>query len=117
MTRAIYVAAIREVQEETGLGVSGTIFPLNVCSRYLLDPARAKRWQQLYGPDVKEIDVVTFAAEIGQTVPKLDGVEHEEFGWFTYEDPASALAWPVESDALTGRVAALNALQQGTQLL
>src|SRR5579875_2745064 len=105
-------AAIREVREETGLDVSETIFPLDVRYRYRLDPARSAHWEQVYGPGVSAIDVIAFAAEIEQSAPELNGVEHQGFRWFAYEDAASAMEWPVESDALAGRLAALTALKQ-----
>lgn len=92
-------AAIREVREETGLDVSETIFPLDVRYRYRLDPVRTTHWEQLYGPGVTAIDVIAFAADIDESVPELNGVEHQGFRWLGYEDAACAMHWPVEPDA------------------
>lgn len=109
-------AAIREVREETGLDVSETIFPLDVRYRYRLDPVRTMHWERLYGSGVTAIEVIAFAAEVGESVPELNGVEHQGFRWLAYEDAVSAMHWPVESDALAGRLAALAALKQRAHL-
>jgi hypothetical protein len=55
--------AIREAREETGLDVAESIFALGYRYVYQLNPQRAARWLELYGPGVEEIPVETFAAE------------------------------------------------------
>jgi 8-oxo-dGTP pyrophosphatase MutT (NUDIX family) len=103
-------AAVREVREETGFDVASTIFPLGVTYTYALDPARATRWEQLYGPLVHRVQVVAFGAAIPDADPTLDPSEHDAFAWHAYEDAAALLDWPVETDALDGRLEALRAL-------
>src|SRR5262245_64154649 len=47
-------AAVREVLEETGFDVTDSIFPLGVGYAYALRPDQADRWEEVYGPGVRE---------------------------------------------------------------
>ena len=106
-------AAIREVREETGLEVSGSVFPLGITYAYALRPELADRWRELYSAGIDEIAVVAFGAEVPDGVePTLDPAEHDRFRWCGYEQADAMLDWPIESDALAGRREALRVLLQ-----
>jgi 8-oxo-dGTP pyrophosphatase MutT (NUDIX family) len=66
-------AAVREIREETGFDVEGSLFSLDVASGYRLDPARQERWQRIYGPDVQTVQVSSFAAEVPDRAPARPG--------------------------------------------
>jgi lipoyl(octanoyl) transferase len=104
-------AALREVREETGWDVTTSLQPLQVSYSYALRDDLRDRWDQIYGPWVREVEVVAFAAEApaGQE-PRLDPEEHDRFGWFRFEEAEVMLDWPIEADALNGRRTALRTL-------
>jgi lipoyl(octanoyl) transferase len=103
-------AAAREVLEETGFDVAKALFPLGVSYTYALRAELGARWEQLYGPGVERVTVVTFAAEACERDPVLDPQEHDAFAWCSYEEADAILDWPVERDALAGRRKALSVL-------
>jgi lipoyl(octanoyl) transferase len=103
-------AAIREVREETGWDVTATLESLGVNYSYALARSSAARLEKIYGPNVGEISVVSFAAETPDDLePVLDPDEHDAFGWFGLEEARALLEWPIEHDALRHRRAALQA--------
>jgi lipoyl(octanoyl) transferase len=104
-------AVLREVREETGWDVSASLQPLRVSYSYTLSDDLRGRWDLIYSPGVREIEVVAFAAEApaGQE-PRLDPEEHDRFGWFRFEEAEAMLDWPIEADALNGRRTALRTL-------
>jgi 8-oxo-dGTP pyrophosphatase MutT (NUDIX family) len=108
-------AAVREVFEETGFDIADGIFPLGVRYGYALRPELADHWEQLYGPGIDRVSVVTFAAELPQADPVLDPVEHDGFSWCSYEEADALLDWPIERDALAGRRRALSVLNAQLQ--
>jgi dihydroneopterin triphosphate diphosphatase len=90
-------AAVREVHEETGYSVSASIIPLGVRYSYALRPELGERWDARYGPDVREISVVAFGAEVPAGMdPVLDPAEHDDFAWYSYEQADAVLDWPIE---------------------
>ena len=105
-------AAVREVREETGFDVTGSLFALGIAYRYRLDPARAEHWRRIYGPDVRSIDISSFAAEVPDREPVLDPVEHDSYAWCSFEDAREMLDWPVEGEVLAKRRAALDRLRE-----
>jgi 8-oxo-dGTP pyrophosphatase MutT (NUDIX family) len=105
-------AAVRETREETGFDVAATVFALGVEYDYALRPEARERWDELYGPGIRSIHVVTFAAEVPALEPRLDPVEHDDFRWCSYEQADALLDWPIEADALPGRRRALRALAE-----
>jgi lipoyl(octanoyl) transferase len=109
-------AALREVREETGWNVSGSLQRLDLNYSYCLRADLRDRWDQVYGSGVREIEVVSFAAEapVG-LAPILDGEEHDRFGWFVLGEAERLLDWPVEHDALPHRRAALRILMSRLQ--
>lgn len=106
-------AAVREVREETGLDVRGTLRPLGVTYAYALASESAARWTKLYGASITEVSVVCFGAEVpAATSPRLDPAEHDAFLWCHYETARELLDWPIERDALAGRLRALHAVAE-----
>jgi 8-oxo-dGTP pyrophosphatase MutT (NUDIX family) len=103
-------AAIRETREETGYDVRGRVFIL-ASYEYALRPEHTHRWAALYGPGVTAIPVTAFGARvIDLWEPVLDQSEHDAWAWVTYEEARTRLDWPIEADALPGRLTALAAL-------
>jgi lipoyl(octanoyl) transferase len=104
-------AALREVREETGWDVSASLQLLDLSYSYALQDDLRDRWDQVYGPSIREIEVVSFAAEAPVGLePTLGGTEHDRFEWFTFEEAEVLLEWPVEDDALPHRRSALQML-------
>ena len=104
--------AIREVREETGLDVAGTIFALGYRYEYRLNPRRAARWLELYGPGVTRIPVETFAAEAPPMwEPEVDRSEHDDYVWCTFEEAEGRLFWPGEAETLGDLTATLAMLR------
>ena len=109
-------AALREVREETGWDVSASLQPLDLSYSYALRDDLRDRWDQVYGPGVREVEVVSFAAEAPVGLePTLDGEEHDRFDWFALDEAERLLDWPVEDDALPHRRAALRILMSRLQ--
>ena len=95
--------AIREVLEETGFLVAGSLEPIDV--RYELhregDPDEGQ-WERLYGPDVDAITEEVYVAEVpGATEPMLAPYEHNAFRWCSFDDALRLLAWENNRRALT----------------
>jgi 8-oxo-dGTP pyrophosphatase MutT (NUDIX family) len=103
-------AAVREVREETGFDVVASIVPLGVLYSYRRQAGLRSHEESVYEPGVAEIPVATFAAEVSYRLDPVLSMEHDDFGWFDYEEAAARLDWPVEADALEGRRAALREL-------
>ena len=100
-------AAVRETREETGYDVRGRLLRL-AGYEYALRPEHADRWAALYGPGVTAIPVIAFGAQvIDPHEPVLDPSEHDACAWVTYDEARARLDWPIERDALPGRLAAL----------
>jgi lipoyl(octanoyl) transferase len=109
-------AAVREVREETGFGVSVTMRALGVTYSYALSPKLGHRWEDIYGPGIAAITVVAFAAEVPPgSNPVLDPREHDAFVWCDYEYAMTLLDWPIEEEALHGRRQALGMAAQMIQ--
>ena len=109
-------AALREVREETGWDVSASLQLLDLRYSYALQVDLRDRWDQVYGPNITEIEVVSFAAEAPVGLePTLDDTEHDRFDWFTFEEAEVLFDWPVEDDALPHRRAALQILMSRLQ--
>ena len=90
-------AAVREVREETGFDVGGSLVTLDVA--------------YAHESPVGEVPVATFGAEVpGEAEPTLDPAEHDAYRWLAYEDAWRALDWPIEHEALRGRRQAVAAL-------
>ena len=105
-------AAVREVREEVGLDVAARISALGYRYQYRLNPRRAARWLELYGPGVTQIPVETFAAEAPvRWEPVVDRSEHDAHAWCTFEEAERRLFWPGESETLGDLRATLELLQ------
>lgn len=79
-------AAVREVSEETGLGV-GRLYNVGCQPFYL------------HKVDVVQM-AVAFAGLVDSTpVPTL-GPEHDEYAWLPYDDGIARIAWPRSRQAL-----------------
>jgi lipoyl(octanoyl) transferase len=104
--------AVREVREETGLDTARTIFALGYRYEYQLNPQRAARWLELYGPGVDRIPVQTFAAEAPpEWEPELDRSEHDAYVWCTFVEAERRLFWPGAQETLSDLRATLAALR------
>lgn len=77
---------------------------------YALRPEMSGRWEALYGPGIERVSVIAFAAELPEAEPVLDSCEHDASTWCSYAEASALLDWPVEQDALAGRLEALSVL-------
>jgi hypothetical protein len=76
-----------------------------------LNPQRAARWSELYGPGVEQIPVETFAAEAPPGwEPKLD-FEHDAYAWCTFAEAQRRLFWPGAPEGLAHLRATLEVLR------
>ncbi len=97
-------AAVREVREETGFDVSGTIRPVGY--RYELRPGPHNLyWSTLYAPGVESVPEEVFVAEVGGD-PTLEPREHMEFRWCSLAEALELLHYAENREALE-RAAAL----------
>ncbi|HSB08170.1 MAG TPA: dihydroneopterin triphosphate diphosphatase [Blastocatellia bacterium] len=83
-------AAVREVFEETGFGVSEEeLLDLGVINNFEIAP----HWREKYAPGVTHNEEVCFALRAAQREPKIDSVEHDSYVWTSYEDARELLYW------------------------
>ena len=98
-------AVVREVREETGYDVAGTIQPVGY--RYELRPGPDNLyWSTLYGPDVESVPEEVFVAEVGDGAPTLSPSEHTEFRWCSLAEGLELLHY-LENRTALERAAAL----------
>ena len=77
--------AIRELKEETGTEVTGTIRDLNKTYRYQILP----QWRHRYAPGVTENIEHVFALKFPQISPiTLNPNEHSAFQWLPFSEAA-----------------------------
>jgi 8-oxo-dGTP pyrophosphatase MutT (NUDIX family) len=98
--------AIREVHEETGFCVEGSLrridFRYDLLRESDLD---GDRWEQLYGPDVQAIPEEVYVANVPDSGdPVLTPYEHDAFMWCSVEDAMQLLTWENNRRALTAAV-------------
>jgi 8-oxo-dGTP pyrophosphatase MutT (NUDIX family) len=93
--------AAREVLEETGLDVSGRLWPVGY--RYDLHPSGSEwvDWDALYGPGVESVPEEVYAAEapLGWE-PTLQPREHDAYRWCAVDDALGLLAYEENRTAL-----------------
>src|SRR5262245_13668919 len=83
-------AAVREVQEETGLAISeDELIDLGVINRFEIAP----QWRHKYAPGVTHNEEVCFALRTRQCDVRLDAGEHEAYVWEPYERAIVMLYW------------------------
>ncbi len=76
-----YEAALREIAEETML----------IPEEFWVVPTV----NSFYNPQKDTVSLIpVFAGRVGQDREITISEEHEEFGWFTYEEAIPLLAWP-----------------------
>jgi 8-oxo-dGTP pyrophosphatase MutT (NUDIX family) len=95
--------AIREVREETGFAIAGSLQPIGF--RYQLyrdgDPDEAQ-WERLYGPNIHAIPEEVYVAKAPSgSEPVLALDEHDTFRWCSFEDALALLTWEDNRRALT----------------
>jgi diaminopimelate epimerase len=94
--------AVREVLEETGFDVSGSLratgarYELSV--REFDDPAA---WTRLYGPGVEVVPEEVYTAEVPKGLsPALAPLEHDEYRWCEIDHALTLLRYEANRDAL-----------------
>ncbi|MBD0338360.1 MAG: NUDIX pyrophosphatase [Thermoleophilia bacterium] len=88
--------AVREVREETGFDVGGTIEPLGFAYSFPVPDAFAR----LYAPGVEIIDEATFAAAVPPGRDPVISREHDDFRWCSLAAAEERLFWPENRRAL-----------------
>jgi dATP pyrophosphohydrolase len=90
-------AAIREVEEETGIRLDpASLIDLGLTNRFEILP----RWRPKYAPDVTHNEEVCFAARVNKGPVRLDAVEHDAFCWLPYRRALEILHWESNKRAL-----------------
>jgi dATP pyrophosphohydrolase len=83
-------AAVREVQEETGLPAS----PENLIELGLINLFEiAEQWRPKYAPGVTHNEEVCFALRVSSKDVQIDTSEHQEFMWTDYQTAFEMLYW------------------------
>jgi len=93
-------AAIRELQEETGLDVS-TLIDLDLVQRH---PPDADVLEQ-YLPGITEVLVHSYAIEAPPRWEPLLNEEHDDYRWCSLGEAMALLRWPEARAALTALAA------------
>ena len=84
-----YDAALRELQEETGLTNEGTMISTGVYRTFTID----QRWKHKYDNNTKENIEYEFYYELERPLTiKLNSKEHSNFEWVNIED-AIQMVW------------------------
>lgn len=79
-------AALRELQEETGLDAASALQDLGITHHYPILP----RWRARYAADVLENVEYAFALALPQeTSVTLNPAEHAEYAWFFFDEAAA----------------------------
>jgi len=94
--------AIREVFEETGFEVGGSLQALDF--RYELlraeDPD-GDGWEQMYGPEIHAVPEEVYVANAPtDTDPTLAPYEHDAFKWCSFKEASELLTWENNRRAL-----------------
>jgi dATP pyrophosphohydrolase len=86
-------AAARELLEETGLDVSGALVDLERSFAYPL-AAEPEYVRERFDPEVSEVIVTCFTAEVPiRWEPTLND-EHDDYRWCEVEQAEALLYWP-----------------------
>lgn len=90
-------AAIREVQEETGLAADEGLVDTGVINRYPIHPA----WKHKFAPDVQENTEYVFSLQLPDKRPiQLDSGEHVEYRWLPRDAAAAGASSYTDRDAI-----------------
>lgn len=76
-------AALRELEEETGLSAEGRLFYSGVARQFTIDP----RWRERYAPGIVENVEYEWRYEVPERCDiRISGDEHSDFEWLTIEE-------------------------------
>ena len=94
-------AAAREVLEETGFSVAGSLRPIGFRFELRRQDGNRDEWAALYGPDIDAVPEEVYAAEVASDGdPVLAPREHDAFAWCTVEQAIELLKWEDNRRAL-----------------
>ena len=83
-------AAVREVQEETGIEASiGSLIDLRLKNVFKIAP----EWLNKYAAGTVYNEEVCFALKASEIVVRLDSREHDEYQWAGYDESMRLLFW------------------------
>jgi dATP pyrophosphohydrolase len=83
-------AAIREVEEETGIRCrEDELIELGVVNVFEIAP----QWRVKYAPGVTHNEEVCFALKIDKCEVRIDPIEHEACAWVDYDIAVGMLYW------------------------
>ena len=83
-------AAIREVNEETGiLAHTGELIALDLINTFEIAP----QWRAKYAPGVTHNEEVCFALRVQKRDIQLDRLEHDAYLWVDYDTATRMLYW------------------------
>ena len=83
-------AAVREVEEETGiLSSESDLIDLELVNTFEISPL----WRSRYAPGVTRNEEVCFALNVDKCEVRVDPREHEQYMWVCYEQATRMLYW------------------------
>ncbi|MDO8705727.1 MAG: dihydroneopterin triphosphate diphosphatase [Sulfuricaulis sp.] len=89
-------AAVRELQEETGLEATG-LQDAGLTQRYAILP----QWRHRYAPEVNEnTEHVYFLALPAEREITFNPAEHSAYGWYSFDEAAAKVASWTNRDAI-----------------
>jgi dATP pyrophosphohydrolase len=90
-------AAVREVLEETGIGLRvEELIDLGVVNTFEIAP----QWREKYAPGVTHNEEVCFALQVRECEVRVDPAEHDAYAWEPYERAMEMIYWDSNRRAL-----------------
>jgi dATP pyrophosphohydrolase len=97
MNESHLAAAVREVNEETGIVCREIdLLDLHLTNVFAIAP----QWRSKFAPEVTHNEEVCYALTVEQSEIRLDQTEHEAYDWVDYDTALEMLYWESSKKAL-----------------